>query len=117
MDSLVSFEGLPVTRRTRIEFETPTPRQPGAFFERDLDRETVMRVSHGEQIASLPVESMVNASEVKRSLKELEMIAVVELGLSYQPRLAEGDKVPSELISGAPSWTVPEKVRSRSSPN
>ncbi|MCR9257386.1 MAG: hypothetical protein NXI16_14965 [Alphaproteobacteria bacterium] len=113
MISFLSFEGLPLTNRERISFETATPRQPGTWFERDVDRETLLRIAHGEQTASIPVENLVNASEVRRSAKELDMFGIVEVGLSYQPRLAQGDPVPTELTTGAPSWSAPEDLRGR----
>ena len=84
-----------------------------AVFVRGADRQPVLRFDFGDNRATVPLATVPAAAELPGGHPDLTLLQFVEPALLYRDTVAAGDPVPSEIVSGRPSWPVQPRIAKR----
>ena len=87
-----------------FDFTHPFFKQKAVQFSQDSDRRLVIKIDLGDHSGAVTVESVLVAENIPRAHPDRDVLALVETALAYRQVIRPGDRVPSELISGQPSW-------------
>jgi hypothetical protein len=66
----------------------------------------VLMVEYGEQFVALPLPGLRRELNLEENAPDAKMLELVVKGLKFVTTLAIGDPLPSEIISGKPSWAL-----------
>ncbi len=77
----------------------------------DHDGAPVMMIKYGDAEASLPFHGIRNEFGLDPAGHDSRMLDAVAMGLNFIKVLKVGDPIPSEVLTGEPSWEVSEEHR------
>lgn len=103
--SLTTDAGGPAPANGSFVFVSPFLAQPSAVFVRAIDRQPMLQIDLGGHKASYPLEAVPKAAELSTGHPDRAMLRHVRPALMYRDQVTSGDRIPSELTDGRPSWT------------
>lgn len=92
-------------------FQHPLLRQGGVQFVRDYDRSLCLSIELGQQRATVTAGSLADFLSVDASHPDLSQLGLIDGALRFSRSVRHGDPIPSELITGRPSWQPTDQQR------
>ena len=109
----MSETGSPSETGGTFGFTSTYLRQRDAVFERTADRQAVLRVDFGGNRATVPLTTVPGAADLSAGHPDIALLRLVEPALLYRETVSAGDPVPTEILSGRPSWQVQPRTAKR----
>lgn len=98
---------------THFLFRNPELRGAAAEFLREEDREPVIRKDLGTLKGKLSVADLADSLDLAAEHPDRKLLQIVPDALRHVRRVRNGDPIPSELISGQPSWSPSQPAINR----
>lgn len=98
--------------KVALEHAFFTALKDGVFRKRDSD-EPVFVVKLGDVEAGLPLRRVQREFHIEEDSSDGEVLALIARALDFVNELRMGDALPSEVLTGAPSWEVTDEHRTR----
>lgn len=89
-----------------FNFRSSLLNDPDGRFVRTADRATVFKSKLGGQVATLEPKALAKSGVLGAAQSDLDYIPDISRALKYKGSIAAGDKLPSELTTGKPSWPL-----------
>lgn len=98
------------TSSTHFIFSTPDLSKPELEFVRDDSREPVLVVNLGGYSGMTPLSGLMKHLSIPEAHEDRKLLTLVPKSLSCTRSVKFGDPIPSELLTGAPSWSPDAKT-------
>lgn len=95
----------PPKQRTEFLFRREELTQDGVFFTRAADRSEIMKVDLGEIQGSTPIRGLMDSLDSGTDAEDLHLLSLTRSALKHVRSVRHGDPIPTEVLSGEPSWT------------
>lgn len=97
----------------RFNFTSRLLTKQDAEFVRQSNREVVLKVLIGVQTTIFPLRSLAAHPDLGADHQDIELLPCVERALFFRRAVRSGDKIPTELSTGRPSWTPQKHIVNR----
>jgi hypothetical protein len=106
---------MPTTRDGVFNFQHPLLRESGVRFLRDHDRSLCLSIELGHQRAIVTASALAGFMSVDADHPDLSQLGLIDDALRFSRSVKHGDSIPSELVTGRPSWKPTEQQRRKGS--